>query len=677
MFNIFKNSILAGIITILITIGSYLLLVTNINSTIINGLCILLLSFFSLYAYILTYYSELDMSSVFSWNFLEKIKTFSQEKTPWYLWIIIIVFVYVKLILQNYTWVSVESDLVHYDAKMFLDGLIPYQDFISREPYLLYISSFFLYIFWNISTELYLNFYIIFSVGSILMLYQIGKVISDKKLWLVLASLFVVAPFLIKFPSANYQFYGAIYLFCISVSIYYLLKGLKTKQVLDFFLVGFSIGITIWIYRGSIPFIVIISFLATFLLLKEQMTWWEILKRNLVIFSGLSISLVPPIWYYSSVFGFEWFNIILSSKFLIIIYILYLPVFLGTYLYYKFAMRNKYFQNILFIVFMSILVYMFFFTIADNTSVKEKIATVNDYIRHLWYFLFPALLLWVRFFIEFIFPKLSYKKWAVFIINILIFWVILYGANHVLRGTSFELNMYHLTLMFGLLIVYIFHHFYMLEKLAFSDIPHKNEIFIVTMFILIYLCGNLFYVDWIETYVINFVIPSIIIAGIFFQYILKHLDFWSKYILVLLWFYSFTAMYYINYNIVESSDLRKTSVNEIVSYIEKHTNKDDIIFTANPTFAFRSERKLALNLSHPLVYIKNPPYFHDFDPYNLVPPISKVISYIEKNKIKYIIGDSRTKALFISTRHEHIQEYILQNYILETTIDGVEIYRRK
>ncbi len=646
----------------------------QIHINLLNGFFILWISIISLLVYYHTYYTEIEIKENFLSKKLIRIKYLTLHRSYVYLIILIISFIGVKLIVQNYTGISVESDLVYYDAKLFLEWLVPYKDFITREPYLLYITSLFLYIFESFSLEIFVNFYLIFSLWTIIVLYKIGTLIWKKETWLILSTLFVFTPFLIKFPSANYQFYGAIYLFFFSLMLFYLFHSLKNKKNIHFFLTGLLLGITVWIYRGSIPFIAIVWFLTSFLLSKEKENFKTIVSKNILTFLGISISLIPPIIYYINILWFTWFNTILSAKFLIIVYCFYFPIILLWYTFYNLTHKKKILQNLFFLCFISIVLWMFFFTEADNTSVWEKIGTINDYIRHLWYFLLPVLLISSNIFFQYLFPKIFYKSKIIYLLNILIIWIIFYGTHHPLRWTSFWLSNNFIFLFYWIMMVYSIIHFYFLEKISSFHIKNATYIFIAFMFIVIYICGNLFFVEWVDHYVINFVIPSIIIIWLFLEEF--NISIFIKYVFSISLLYFFSIFYYFNYNIVESSDIKKNTLDSIVLYIQKHTSENEIIFTANPTFVFRSDRNLALNITHPLVYIKNPPYFSDYDPYKLVPSISWVIQYLENNKVQLIIADRRTKALFISDRHKYIQEYILKNYSLQTTIDSVEIYKR-
>jgi len=608
-------------------------------------------------------------------NLLNKIitifKNILTKNILYSLIIIILLHILLKLFIQNYTWISVESDLVFYDAKLFLEWLIPYKDFLTREPYLIYITSFFLLITKDLPIDIFLNFYLLFSIWTIITLYKIWTLISDKKLWLLLAFLYSFAPFLIKFPSSNYQFYGVIYLFFISITIYFLLKSIKIKKYIDFFLVGIFMWITIWVYRWAMPFLPLLPFLTTFLLSKEKFLLKDIVKINLIIYLWLSLSLLPPILYYSSIIWFKWFNIVLSSKPLILLYVIYIPIILITYIYYKKILKNKLIQNIIFIIICLFLTLMFFFINTDNISLLNKIWTINDYIRHLWYFLLPTLLIWLTIFIEYLFPKIIFKDKIIYISNIIIFLLILYWVNHTLRWTSFELSSNLIFLFSGIFILYWIVHIYYLQKNNASN--NKDIIFILFMFIFIFTFSNLLFVEWLENYVLNYIIPSIIIFWIF----LYSSNINKNYILLILFLNLFTISYYLNNNIIKGSDITKETLNQVIKYIKDNTNKNEKIFTTNPTFIFRSDRKLVLNITHPMVYWTNPPSFSNYDPYNIVPSINDIINTLENNKIQYIIAWRRTKSLFLTNRHPNIKDYILKNYIKVEVISNIDIYKRK
>lgn len=64
-----------------------------------------------------------------------------------------------------------------------------------------------------------------------------------------------------------------------------------------------------------------------------------------------------------------------------------------------------------------------------------------------------------------------------------------------------------------------------------------------------------------------------------------------------------------------------------------------------------------------------------YDPNNIVPNTSEIINCLNRDKIEYVVADERTKSLFLSDRHPDVRDYILSNYMVETTIDNVNIYR--
>jgi hypothetical protein len=148
-----------------------------------------------------------------------------------------------------------------------------------------------------------------------------------------------------------------------------------------------------------------------------------------------------------------------------------------------------------------------------------------------------------------------------------------------------------------------------------------------------------------------------------------------KYLLALTALFIFSFFYYINYNFNYNAQINKSDLDQTLEYISKNTTNNQEIFTGNPTFALRAERGLALNISHPLVYVTNPPFFSDYDPYNLVPSEFEIIEYLESKKIDIIVADRRTRSLFISERHINISTYIKTHYYVDATFGDIEIYR--
>jgi hypothetical protein len=131
------------------------------------------------------------------------------------------------------------------------------------------------------------------------------------------------------------------------------------------------------------------------------------------------------------------------------------------------------------------------------------------------------------------------------------------------------------------------------------------------------------------------------------------------------------------YHSVDNPDRELSmSTNMNVSYyIKDKTLKNEPIFTAVPVFAVSANRPLFYNIAHPLMYMTQSDDPMPYDPNNIVPNTSEIINCLNRDKIEYVVADERTKSLFLSDRHPDIRDYILSNYIVETKIDNVNIYR--
>ena len=113
----------------------------------------------------------------------------------------------------------------------------------------------------------------------------------------------------------------------------------------------------------------------------------------------------------------------------------------------------------------------------------------------------------------------------------------------------------------------------------------------------------------------------------------------------------------------------------VATYINENTFENEYIFTAVPVFSVEANRPIIYNIAHPLMYLTPREEPMPYDPNNIVPNTSEIINYLDENKIKYVVADKRTKAIFLSDKHPDIQNYITSNYFTETVIDNVHIYR--
>jgi len=115
---------------------------------------------------------------------------------------------------------------------------------------------------------------------------------------------------------------------------------------------------------------------------------------------------------------------------------------------------------------------------------------------------------------------------------------------------------------------------------------------------------------------------------------------------------------------------------EVGQYIEGNTSQDDEVLAIS-MFAVEADRRILLDISHPLSYVgtENDPTW-GYDPYNITPSITEIINYMEQHEVKYIVADPRIASLFISWRHTDLQDYILTNYTIEKSVDNVDIYAR-
>lgn len=636
---------------------------------------------------IISYYIDNKISYLFlflifiisykSWHKEKKteMKISNDTKKPKHtiiLLIIILLSLFFKIIIQEKSiGINMENDLVYYDAKLLLAGEEPYKDFVAREPYTLYLTSFFLNFLKNYDLLLF-NFYIIFYIGTILCVYILAREMFDKKCSIISTSIFAFSPFFLKFSSANYIFYINIYLFFLTITSIFFLKSIKKDKKRYFFLSGLFLGITTFIYRASLPYILTFPILNIILSENDK----KVLKNNLIFIIGLTISILPPIIYHSQKTSFYWLSKILLADKIILALILIIPVSIIFIYYKKYLMQNKYVSTLIFSIITIIL--LISFIKIDQTTVLEKIGVINDYVRHIGYFILPSISIIIFYTIESFFPKIILKKYLLFLINFLAILIIFLGLEHPTRGTSFELSRYFVLFYTILLLIFTVINPLFLKNIQNITKEMKIPISIFAILSVSQLCANILFTDWLENYVVNYFLFCFYIS-IFWLYLISRKNL-KKFKYLTICFMSLlcisTCLFYYKYNYNENSEITKTSFNETINFITENTKEKEEIFTAIPSFVLRSNRELALNITHPVIYASQNIEYTEENFSKAIPSIETMINYLEKNKVEYIIADKRTKSLFISNRHENLKNYILQNYEVSKIIDNIEIYKR-
>lgn len=121
-----------------------------------------------------------------------------------------------------------------------------------------------------------------------------------------------------------------------------------------------------------------------------------------------------------------------------------------------------------------------------------------------------------------------------------------------------------------------------------------------------------------------------------------------------------------------------SSLYDVASYIQSKTNPQDQILTGNPAIALIAQRKVALGITELQLYGSTGP--EPFvpvanDPFHLFPNVTEISQFMASGGVKYVVADQSPPTLDIIGLHPLWKAAFLTNFVFETMIDGVAMYR--
>lgn len=119
-----------------------------------------------------------------------------------------------------------------------------------------------------------------------------------------------------------------------------------------------------------------------------------------------------------------------------------------------------------------------------------------------------------------------------------------------------------------------------------------------------------------------------------------------------------------------------SSVYDIASYIQANTTPQDEILVGNPAIALFAHRGTALGITQLQQYGRaGPEPFipYSYDPFHLFPGVAQIAQFMASGGVKYVVGDTPT--LSIVFIHPLWKFSFLTNFVWETNIDGIDLYR--
>jgi len=121
-----------------------------------------------------------------------------------------------------------------------------------------------------------------------------------------------------------------------------------------------------------------------------------------------------------------------------------------------------------------------------------------------------------------------------------------------------------------------------------------------------------------------------------------------------------------------------SSVTDIASYIHSNTNTQDEILAGNPAIPLLAQRKSMLGIAELQLYGTHgsEPFAPvPYDPFHLFPNVTEISSLMASGVVKYVVADASPPTLFIIGLHPLWKATFLTNFVFETFVDGIAIYR--
>lgn len=531
-----------------------------------------------------------------------------------------------------------------YDPWMISLGRIPFLDFNSREPFFFYFMAPFIKLF---GTKLIYNrlVSVVISTLNIWVIYLLGKKIYSKKLGLIAAAIFAFIPYAVF---ASYDVgSGPLFFLVTSLFFYGLLMLIDKPRWWLSLILGLTFGASVHIsrlaifYYAVIPLIFIYSFLPRH---KTLLTYWHFI----IFWLSSFISLFPIMFYYISLVGLDEFDILYGFRALAIGALSSLPFLIFFHLVYYFIYKKskKLWQICKLLIVIGLLVFSIYSFCAIGIENNYKLKIFYNIFTQALFYLIPLFI----FFGIILKNNLSRKYYYILITTIsLIIYLVVYKGwlvipNSQIFGLRIIPSLLHLIfwcLFISLLLLSVF----FIQKIKFK-ISRNSHWWPLIFFFLTPIVFYLIHVQLGVTMLKPFIaLGALIVAFIIIKISeTEQQNIKTAFIILLILSTCFSAIIYwqlpLRDRIWKQKDIKK-----VVEYLQDNTNPDERIFTAGTIFATESNRRIAYDISHPLMYGTKEVQMPDYSWIKNLPTAKQLAQYIENN-VKIIVMDHRTLSIF-------------------------------
>jgi len=596
---------------------------------------------------------------------------FSNTETRQFAYLLSLVFVILLGFAARYYYahvsgINLDEGIHLYDAKMLVDGFMPFRDYLTREFYYISTLAGMVKIFGaELSTSRLLS--VATSSVCALIIFILGSKIFTKKTGLIAAMLFALSPFVI-YETTLGNLYG-VYPLIMSICFLALFYMWEKPTILRILIAGICMGAAVHFYRLSIFYYPMIGYIWGYLYNIND----RLRKMYFPLFAGIAaIPLFAPIIYFSLKAGVHQFEVIYGTTELILGYCsLFVGLLIGNIgyiLWNKYAQFRTYYIGLGFCVLTIALLYSFF-SIGIKSEYKVKIFfDAWIFTIHILFFLILYLFLYLKKHLSN--PALFWIIKLTILIGCSIF--AYYGMFVAQNLEYFGVRTMPLFIKNMFTIVYTITVLILLLADRYISSPIENRHTINTFFwLLIFSTPLAFYIQHVQLFVNTFM-AFIVLGCIFaargiesFQTFFQQFGFVKKLSVIILFIISIVLPTYV-YLFIPARDRdlwpQKSRV-EITEYIQNNTKPRDEILTNALVYILDAKRPSALNLSRASIYSESTTVF--MPDYlgvskNLIPS-KEFADYVEQH-VSFILMDSRTRAMFDNNPD---LKKILRNYYID------------
>lgn len=608
--------------------------------------------------------------------FDEIINFFKKYHKSSFFWLLIIMalgFV-IRLLGAIYSNANLDEGNWIYDPWMISLGRIPFLDFNSREPFFFYFMAPFIKIF---GTKLIYNRLVSVAISTfnIAVIYLLGRKIHSKKLGIIAAAIFSLVPYSIF---ASYDVgSGPLFFLIISLLFYGLLMLIERPRWWLSIILGLSLGASVHISRLAIFYYAVIPLIFIYSFLPRYKTLSTYLHFTIFWLSSL-ITLFPIMFYYISLVGLNEFNVLYGFSALVIGALSGVPLLVFYHLFYLLIYKKKsqlwLLAKVLGLIGLLLFSVYSFYEIGINPAYKLKIF-YNIFAQALYYlmplFIFFGVILRKNL------PK-KYFYMLIGIISLIIYLVLYKGWIAVPSLQTFGLRI--MPSLFNLIFWLMFIGFFILgiiiiNKLEFA-LPKKSFWWPLIFFFLTPAIFYLIHVQLSVSMFKPFIALGSLIAGFIIIKLLESKEQKIKAALIILLALSVLSSTIIYFELPLRDRLWKQSdIKKVVTYLENNTAPNERIFTAGTIFATESNRRIAYDISHPLMYGSEEVEMPDYSWIKNLPTARQLADYI-KNNVKIIVMDHRTLSIF--RMNPDLNDLLEKNVFIEEQVinASISIYKR-